>query len=117
MNSSIKGYLNKIEEKYNELFTRIDNLVKENERLRSEHYKDEELSDLKSELNEVYGNAPIILSKEAKQKATKFIKEHCDNCHDYKEKWELSYVVFSSPCGDMISIRCCCGKEFELMWI
>lgn len=92
-------------------------LQKENTELKSEHYKDEELANMKKRLDKIFRNNDFILTDKASEIKNKFMEEHCKNCPDYKRGDSVEYIYTSTYIVDIVELKCSCGKKVELMTI
>lgn len=100
-------------------------LAKENERLKNEHYKDDELSEMKDKLDKMqrayYRGFPI--SDEEKKKIGEWKDRHDEevhNAHSLIDKVKLggccggryTYEFIPTDIGTIGTIKCNCGAEF-----
>lgn len=91
---------------------RIKNLVEENKRLKSEHYKDSELQNLQHKYNE--------LKKDAYRGFT-ITEEESKRIYEWKYKHEMqehprasyTYIFAPTALGLAGRIKCSCGAEFN----
>lgn len=101
--------------KYKYLENSNKKLMEENKRLKSEHYKDEELSTLKKQIdeqNEKLVNS-FVLSKEEVGKIQEWMKNHECTHQGMKIKGVSEYIFRTIPgIGYNGYAKCSCGKEF-----
>lgn len=108
---------------------RIKNLEEENNRLKDEHYKDETIQIMKSELDKMrrdyWRGFPITEDEEKTIENWK--KEHDEKVHGYTKEMRIkaegisggrySYRFIPTAIGTSGVIRCSCGAEFEFQEI
>ena len=122
----IDGFLKGIKETLDFKDSRIKYLNEENKRLRSEQYKDEELSKMKDYMEEVkkdmFRGFPISEREEQRIEEWKLKHEIEDHGLDTPEKRLRAqgccggaYTYYFVPCsiGTIGVVKYSCGKEFE----
>lgn len=104
---------------------RIKYLEEENEKLKEEHYKDEQLYKLKQQLNRMeddyYRGFPI--SEDEEKTINKWKKDHDEKVHGYNQKMRIkaegccggryTYIFIPTSLGISGRIMCNCGECFE----
>ena len=112
----MRELFNEIAEEFERKEVAIERLRKENEELRDEKYKDEELARLKRRLEDVeyelYRGFPISEEEETKIKKWKEI-------HEIKHKGghgaiggKYTYMFVPTGVGTIGEIKCTCGESF-----
>lgn len=108
---------------------RINALEKENERLKSEAYKDEELLKMKKELDELKRNCQrgFPITEEEQKEIDKWIEKHEASIHgispnDFTMKIGVlrssyTYNFYPTQFGVCGKIKCSCGAKFEFQHI
>lgn len=109
----ISRQLKEIEEEYNNLKERNMNLQKENDRLKSEHYKDLELTALKDKCDkfekDLLRGFPI--SEEEQEKINKWYDFHKME-NPEREHGYLEYRFTPTEVGTFGDVVCSCGVQF-----
>ena len=111
--------------RYNDALDKISRLEETNKKLRSEHYKDEELQNMKQELKNMkedyYRGFPI--SKEKKEAIDIWKMQHVDavHClHTLEDRLRAGgaiggsyrYEFIPTSIGTIGKVVCACGEEF-----
>ena len=98
-------------ERFTQLKSQNDWLANENRRLKSEHYKDEELAKLKSENEQL--RKGFHISPEEEQKIKKWLGTHECTCRGITKGRVSSFRFDIIPSiGYNGYVKCTCGKEF-----
>ena len=100
--------------RYEHMAEKLKNAYEENKHLRSEHYKDDTIRELKYEISlmkkEYHRGFPI--SKEQEIAIKKWTDNH--NKEDHKGLYGCySYHFYPTSIGTSGVIKCTCGAEFE----
>ena len=111
--------IDKIKEIYDKQAVMIENLKKENKFLREQYDKDEEVSELKTEIlsmKQQISNAFILNEKETKAIAD-WIENHNKEFHNSKLHYTgiggtFSYTFTPTSLGTIGEITCTCGQTF-----
>jgi len=94
----------------------IQKLRKENEQLKSEHYKDEELMQLKQKLEKRNADCRrgFVITEEEQKRIDIWKKEHeeSDNLYQKHSKHSYTYIFEPTEIVTFGTIRCQCGAEF-----
>ena len=111
-----KKHLDELEKIYDACYEKNEKLQAENERLRGEHYKDEELARIKTELEDVRQAFKITENERRKIKDWK-MKHENEKHGGYPARsgaigGRYEYVFIPTSIGTAGVIRCCCGEEF-----
>lgn len=107
----------------------IDNLEKENAKLKDEHFKDAKLSDMKQRLdkmqNDYWRGFPI--SEQEEKSIEEWKKKHDEEDHGYTPQMRIKaegccggrykYIFVPTSLGVSGKIICHCGAEFEFQEI
>lgn len=99
---------------YDKVLNENMELRAENQKLKDEHYKDDELAKLSNQLAKIRKDNDFILCGSAAKKRDEFVANHCDRCGVYKKSGTYSYDFTKTPIDDMVYIRCSCGEECYL---
>lgn len=126
LDGSVKECLEFIEKENAKKDGIIDFFRKRNEYIESEKYKDEELSRMKQELEEMRKSYCLgfPISKEEKATIEAWKKKHDEEAHGFttfeqRLKTEgvsggrYTYIFIPTAIGTIGRIRCSCGAEFE----
>ena len=111
--------VDKIKEIYDKQAVMIENLKKENKFLREQYDKDEEVSELKTEIlsmKQQMNNAFVLNEKETKAIAD-WIENHNKEFHNSKLHYTgiggtFSYTFTPTSLGTTGEITCTCGQTF-----
>lgn len=138
-NREIRQVLNGVGDRIENLENRIQVLRAENQALKDEHYKDEELARLKEANNEIWEEYlhSFRLSDKEKEKLNHLFEEHClqhpdetnslksatkcdelgDNVYKiikYPRHHIASYEFFPTEIDIFIKVKCSCGEVFDI---
>ena len=117
--------INAISIRYNDALYEISRLEETNKKLRSEHYKDEELQKMKQEVKDIkedyYRGFPI--SKEEKEAIDKWKRQHEEEVHclhTLEDRLRAGgtiggsyhYEFIPTSIGTIGKVVCSCGEEF-----
>lgn len=108
--------LEKLKEEYKCVIRLNITLQKENARLKSEHYKDEEIAALRKKIDKHFKNNDFLLSDKAKEIKDEFMKNHCSKCENYKKSGQIKYIYTETHIADCVELECSCGERIELQW-
>ena len=115
-----------IKERIDYLESQNESLMQENERLRSEHYKDEELSKMRDKLLQMnadyYRGFPV--SEEEEKQIREWMNKHDEevhNCHTLDDRLRrggaiggtYTYKFIPTSIGTVGTVKCSCGAEFK----
>lgn len=128
---NIDNILEKLKKEFYNKESMIKYLRKENEFLKDEHYKDEELQRMKTELEKIKCEAcnGFTITNEEKQKIEEWRVKHEAEKHRRKTLEQrlaahgaigggYTYIFVPTSIGDSGTIRCdSCGEEFEFQKI
>ena len=107
-----------MESPFTEFEWRIEDLEKENKKLKHESYKDKELQAMKEEMKlmkeEYYRGFPI--SKEQEKAISEWKRKHNDEAH-CKRGGGYSYHFYPSSLGVCGEVHCSCGAKFTFQEI
>ena len=110
--------------KFDQLAARIDLLEKENKKLKEENYKDEELRDMKKNLEKMRAdyNRGFPISESEQQRLDEWITEHELQKHPRPENGisprggviggSYTYLFTPTSIGIVGRIECSCGETF-----
>lgn len=129
-NREVRKVLNEVGDRIENLENVIQVLRAENQALKDEHYKDEELARLKEANNEIweeYLNS-FSLSDTDKEKLNQLFEEHCLQHPDetnslgnneckivkYPRHRIASYEFFPTEIDIFIKVKCSCGEVFDI---
>lgn len=109
----ISRQLKEIEEEYNNLKERNVYLQKENDRLKSENYKDSELAAMKEKCEKMEKDLlrGFPISQEEQDAIVNWCWKHADtyeNEHHTIDEYEFT----PTEIGTFGTVRCTCGREF-----
>ena len=121
--NTINEMCDTIKKEFNDKNNFIEKLKTENEQLKSEHYKDEELQRLKKE-NEKLRRANLRgfpISEEENKKIAEWISEHEAKKHRLPPGTirggaiggTYTYEFIPTSIGTFGTIKCYCGEKFE----
>ena len=111
--------------RYNDALDKISRLEETNKKLRSEHYKDEELQKMKQEVKDIkedyYRGFPI--TKEEKEAIDKWKRQHEEEVHclhTLEDRLRAGgtiggsyhYEFIPTSIGTIGKVVCSCGEEF-----
>lgn len=103
-----------ISQAYDKVLNENMELRAKNQKLKDEHYKDEELAKLSNQLAKIRKDNDFILRGAAVKKRDEFVVNHCNRCGVYQKSGTYSYDFTKTHIDDMIYIRCSCGEECYL---
>lgn len=121
----VKEAFETIQERIDILEGQNKRLIKEIGRLKSEHYKDEELSTMETQLESMkkdyYRGFPI--SEEEQKSIREWMKKHDEEvhgCNSLKDKLRrggciggtYTYEFIPTSIGTIGTVKCSCGAEF-----
>lgn len=122
MPTTIIGYddcdtlMKKLQEKINELKEENIRLIKENEKIRDEKFKDETIIRLKNELSEIR-SSPVYVPNSILKEIKEYRKQHQEEyqCEDFK------YVIGSTYISNYVDVVCCvkdckCKEKEKTFW-
>ena len=122
--NNVEDAFKTIQREINTLKYQNKRLLAENDRLKNEHYKDEELSKMKSRLETIskdcYRGFPISEKEHENIREWKNRHEEAHNCHSLKDKLKYggciggtyTYEFIPTSIGTVGTVRCSCGAEF-----
>lgn len=95
----------------------IDQLRKENEKLKSEHYKDDKIKEVIEKNNELKDELRrgFYISEEEDKKLNEWISEH-EKIHKGGHGCsggKYTYIFTPTSLGTFGTIKCSCGKSFD----
>ena len=123
--NNVEDAFKTIQERINILESQNKRLIKEIGRLKSEHYKDEKLSTMETQLESMkkdyYRGFPI--SEEEQKSIREWMKKHDEevhHAHTLVDKLKLNgccggryiYEFIPTSIGTIGSVKCSCGAEF-----
>lgn len=133
MNNVLKGkleqHLDKIKEINDWNLSVISNLEKENANLKDEHYKNNELQEMKRKLEKMEDNyyREFTISEDEQKAIEEWKKKHDEEDHGYTPQMRMKaegccggrykYIFVPTSLGVSGKIVCHCGTEFEFQEI
>lgn len=99
--------IKEVENEYNKVTKKLEDLKKENERLKDELIKDKEIERLTKEIEKLKIKRPFSLPKNYKEKIKKVLSEHqCENAHVQPLYYSESYMFTITEFGTVFSYKC-----------
>ena len=99
--------IKEVENEYNKVTKELEDLKKENERLKDELIKDKEIERLTKEIEKLKIERPFSLPKNYKEKIKKVLSEHqCENAHVQPLYYSESYMFTITEFGTVFSYKC-----------
>lgn len=99
--------IKEVENEYNKVTKKLEDLKKENERLKDELIKDKEIERLNKEIEKLKIKRPFSLPKNYKEKIKKVLSEHqCENAHVQPLYYSESYMFTITEFGTVFSYKC-----------
>ncbi len=107
----------------------IDNLEKENDKLKDKHFKDAELSDMKNRLEKMQDDywRGFPISEQEEKSIEEWKKKHDEEDHGYTPQMRIKaegccggrykYIFVPTSLGVSGKVVCHCGAEFEFQEI